>query len=41
MGFLHDQYDREEMRMEYVSSSLMAADIYTKTFVDAAKWVFV
>ena len=25
--------------MEYVSSSLMAADIYTKAFVDPSKWV--
>jgi hypothetical protein len=38
IGFLHEQYDNKNMNMQYVSSSLMAADIYTKTFHDSAKW---
>jgi hypothetical protein len=33
-GFLHDQHNQDDMIMHYVSSSLMAADIYTKAFVD-------
>ena len=38
IGFLHDQYNQEDMIMHYVSSSLMAADICTKVFVDGQKW---
>jgi len=38
IGLLHEQYDNKNMNMQYVSSSLMAADISTKTFHDAVKW---
>ena len=35
--FLHEQYQTGSIRMEYITTSLMAADIYTKGFTDAAK----
>ena len=38
IGFLHEQYQTGLIRMEYITTSLMAADIYTKGFTDAAKW---
>jgi hypothetical protein len=38
IGFLHETYKQDDMIMYYVPSSLMAADIYTKTFVDGQKW---
>jgi hypothetical protein len=38
IGFLHETYRQGDMTMYYVSSSLMAADIYTKTFVDGQTW---
>jgi hypothetical protein len=38
IGFLHETYRQGDMTMYYLSSSLMAADIYTKTFVDGQKW---
>jgi hypothetical protein len=38
VGFLHEFYKQDDMIMYYVSSSLMAADIYTKAFVDGQKW---
>ena len=50
IGFLHEQYSKNDgpptanrpgggvLKMEYVSSSLMLADIYTKEFTDEQKW---
>ena len=38
IGFMHEQFQTPLMQMEYVTTSLMAADIYTKEFTDAAKW---
>ena len=38
IGFLHEQYRDNNMRMEYITTSLMAADIFTKAFSDGSKW---
>ena len=46
IGFMHEQYKPAPddhpggavLQMEYVSSSLMLADIYTKEFMDEQKW---
>jgi len=38
ISFLHQVYRRIDVSINYISSTLMAADIYTKTFPERTKW---
>ncbi len=38
ISWLHEQCRGIQIQIEYVTTTLMAADIYTKAFQDAAKW---
>ena len=39
ISWLHEQCAQEHIQVEYVTTTLMAADIYTKAFQDAVKWI--
>ena len=38
VGWLHEVFKLDEVEMMYQESAKMAADIYTKSFTDKAKW---
>ena len=38
VGFLREVYDRLDVDMKYITTTLMAADMYTKEFYDHGKW---
>ena len=38
ISWLHEQYNEDDVRLAYITTTLMAADIYTKAFQDATKW---
>ena len=39
VAWLHEICSKEDVMLRYISTSLMAADIFTKTFTDKIKWV--
>ena len=38
ISWLHEQCRNQEVQLEYITTTLMAADTYTKAFQDAVKW---
>ena len=38
ISWLHEQCREDDIEMRYITTTLMAADIYTKAFQDAVKW---
>ena len=38
VGFLHEVHDRKDVDVKYITTTLMAADMYTKEFYDHGKW---
>jgi hypothetical protein len=38
VAWLHEVYDDPEVVVKYVTTTLMAADLYTKPFLDKVKW---
>ena len=39
ISWLHEQCQGDGIQVEYVTTTLMAADIYTKALTDAEKWI--
>ena len=38
IAWMHERFARGDIRLRYELSARMAADVYTKAFVDADKW---
>ena len=38
ISWLHELYEDRDVRMRYISTSMMAADIFTKEFTVRATW---
>ena len=38
ISWLHERCRGSQIHLEYITTTLMAADIYTKAFQDAVKW---
>ena len=39
VAWLHEICSKDDVMLRYISTSLMAADIFTRTFTDKIKWV--
>ena len=38
VSWLHDLYTKKDVWMKYISTTMMAADLYTKAFTEPSKW---
>ena len=38
VSWLHELYDRKDVWMKYITTTMMAADLYTKAFTVPTKW---
>ena len=38
VSWLHELYTRDDVWMKYITTTMMAADLYTKAFTEPSKW---